>query len=325
MKKIFISLLTAALLTVSACSDKTESGAPAKPKVVKHTILKLNGKSIDNAEFIDFAYFAVSEMDPVAAENEEIKDRLLKNFVIHRLLLAEAQLRGIDMEEEQKNKVYEYIDALEKGRAVENGDNSSDEEIKNRLKKQMLENLLVQKLLSDVADTSVRVGEEELKTYYDAHKENFTSKKTANVMMILTFSEEKAKEAQEELKKGVPFSEVAGKYSETAERNNGGSLGYVTAEDYPDVFSEAFKLKAGETSKIIKSEYGFHIFRVLDYKTLKRKSFDDVKSDIYAKLYSDKQEESVRNFIDEIYKKAEIINVAPASFKSYTGGSGADN
>ncbi|MCD8492671.1 MAG: peptidyl-prolyl cis-trans isomerase [Geovibrio sp.] len=264
-------------------------------------------------------------MDPLTVENQEVKDRIVRNFIIHRLLLDEAKKRGLDIGDERSAKIAGYIDKMEEGRAAENGDNETDEVLKNRLKKQMVENVLVQKMLTQVADTNVQVTDDELKAYYEENKTRFNGKRTANVFMILTIEEEKAKEAMAQLKKGVPFAEVAEEYSISDEKKNGGNLGWISMDDYPEVFAEAFKLRAGETSGIIKSEYGFHIFRTVAYRDGENKRFDQVKSEIYARLYSQKQEESVRNFIDEIYGKAEIINVAPASFEPLTAGSGAGN
>ncbi len=324
MKKTAILLILTAFLF--GCGDNgKKTSADKRPKAEKRTILKINGAEIDNSELLDYAYFTVLEMDPLTVENQDVKDRIVRNFIIHRLLLDEAKKRGLDIGDERSAKIAGYIDKMEEGRAAENGDNETDEVLKNRLKKQMVENVLVQKMLTQVADTNVQVTDAELKAYYDENKARFNGKRTANVFMILTIEEEKAKEAMAQLKKGVPFAEVAEEYSISDEKKNGGNLGWISMDDYPEVFAEAFKLRAGETSGIIKSEYGFHIFRTVAYRDGENKRFDQVKSEIYARLYSQKQEESVRNFIDEIYGKAEIINVAPASFEPLTAGSGAGN
>lgn len=324
MKKTAILLILTAFLF--GCGDNgKKTSADKRPKAEKRTILKINGTEIDNSELLDYAYFTVLEMDPLTVENQDVKDRIVRNFIIHRLLLDEAKKRGLDIGDERSAKIAGYIDKMEEGRAAENGDNETDEVLKNRLKKQMVENVLVQKMLTQVADTNVQVTDADLKAYYDENKARFNGKRTANVFMILTIEEEKAKEAMAQLKKGVPFAEVAEEYSISDEKKNGGNLGWISMDDYPEVFAEAFKLRAGETSGIIKSEYGFHIFRTVAYRDGENKRFDQVKSEIYARLYSQKQEESVRNFIDEIYGKAEIINVAPASFEPLTAGSGAGN
>lgn len=324
MKKTVILLILTAFLF--GCGDNgKKTSADKRPKAEKRTILKINGAEIDNSELLDYAYFTVLEMDPLTVENQDVKDRIVRNFIIHRLLLDEAKKRGLDIGDERSAKIAGYIDKMEEGRAAENGDNETDEVLKNRLKKQMVENVLVQKMLTQVADTNVQVTDDELKAYYEENKTRFNGKRTANVFMILTIEEEKAKEAMAQLKKGVPFAEVAEEYSISDEKKNGGNLGWISMDDYPEVFAEAFKLRAVETSGIIKSEYGFHIFRTVAYRDGENKRFDQVKSEIYARLYSQKQEESVRNFIDEIYGKAEIINVAPASFEPLTAGSGAGN
>lgn len=319
--KLLIVVLSA--FFIFACGEKKDN-KKNKQDVPSYTILKINGVDVKNSELLDYSYFIVQEMDPLALENEEVKERIIKNFVTHRLLIEEVHKRELDVTDERVAKIVEYLEQVEEGRADEDSV-SIDEEAKNKLKKQMIENILVQKLLTTVADTDIRVADAELKAYYDANKGKFSESRKANVFMILTADEVKANAAMAELKNGVPFAEVAEKFSISDEGRYGGNLGFISAEDYPDAFAEAFKLKVGATSDIIKSEYGYHIFKTTAYKNSENKKFEQVKAEIYTILYSEKQEKSVRNFIDEIYNKAEIINVAPISFEPITAGASTDN
>lgn len=318
MKNFLIFLLLS--LFVFACGDKSN-----KSSMVDTAVIKINGEEIKNSELIDFAYFTIQEMEPAALRNKELQDRIIQNFVIHKLLVDEAKRRKLDVDNERIEKITQYIEELHQGKEAEENDKQVDNFIKEQMKKQMIESVLVQRLLSEIADNHINLEESDLRQYYDNNPQLFSGRRTANVYMILAADEVKAKLAAAELEEGLPFAEVAERYSISDEKSNGGNLGWISAEDYPDVFEEAFKLSPGETSDIIKSEYGFHIFKVLAFKDNENKKFDEVKSQIYAKLYSEKQEESVKEFIDEIYNKAEIVYINTPSFESFFAGSRSDN
>lgn len=70
-------------------------------------------------------------------------------------------------------------------------------------------------------------------------------------------------EAAEKLKKGASFEELAREISEDTSASEGGDLGCVQAGKMVKPFEDAtFALKAGETSAVIETEYGFHIIRL---------------------------------------------------------------
>lgn len=319
MKKTLILLLIS--IFVFACGE----GRTQKTALPDEVIIKINGEEIKNSEIVDFAYFTLQEMDSASLRNKDLQDRIIRNFATHKLLVEEAKKRQLDVGDERIDKITRYIEQLEEGKAVAENDTAADDFIRERMKKQMIESVLVQRLLSEAADSLIKIEEDDLKAYYEANKEQFNGKKTANVFMILAPDEVKAREALEELNKGMPFSEVAERYSISDERKNGGNLGWIAAEDYPDVFAEAFKLSPGETSGVIKSEYGFHIFRVIAFRNNENKKFEQVKAQIYAKLYSEQQEKSVKEFINEIYNRAEIVYINAPSFEPFFSGSRSDN
>ena len=122
-----------------------------------------------------------------------------------------------------------------------------------------------------------------------------------------------------ELQKGLSFSEVAERYCEGPEKEYGGDLGVISEGDFPEIFAEAFKLSVGKYSDIVKSDYGYHIFFVKKVLKPKKTAYDDVKSKIYFELYSQKQEEKTREFINELYNKANIKHINDIDLAGYAG------
>lgn len=80
---------------------------------------------------------------------------------------------------------------------------------------------------------------------------------------ILVSTEAEAQRILEELKKGIPFEELAKKYSQdTPTALRGGDLGEFKRGDFVDEFEKvAFALKPGETSRIVKTNLGYHIIK----------------------------------------------------------------
>ncbi len=85
---------------------------------------------------------------------------------------------------------------------------------------------------------------------------------------ILVETEAEAKAAEQLLQQGVPFDEVAKKYSkDTGSGANGGDLGWFgKGQMVPEFETAAFSLKIGEISQPVKSQFGYHIIQVLGHE-----------------------------------------------------------
>jgi parvulin-like peptidyl-prolyl isomerase len=87
---------------------------------------------------------------------------------------------------------------------------------------------------------------------------------------ILVGTEAEAKAALQLINQGIDFAEVARKYSkDTGSGANGGDLGWFGKGMMVPEFEEAtFKLKIGEISEPVKSQFGYHIIQVLGRQEL---------------------------------------------------------
>lgn len=125
----------------------------------------------------------------------------------------------------------------------------------------------------------------------------------------------KANMVKEKLNEGVPFEELAKKYSDDpGSKNKGGDLGFFERRMMVTPFDEAvFKLKPGEISDIVQTRYGFHIIQLIDVKEIppfeeeKEKLKEMYKKRIYpddraAYIDSLKKEYSLK-INDDVYQK----------------------
>ncbi|MEM0201389.1 MAG: peptidylprolyl isomerase [Candidatus Micrarchaeaceae archaeon] len=82
---------------------------------------------------------------------------------------------------------------------------------------------------------------------------------------ILVEKQSLALEILEKLKKGDSFSKLAEQYSLDGSRKRGGDLGFFTRGVMVKPFEEeAFKLKVGEISGLVKTQFGYHIIKRLE-------------------------------------------------------------
>ena len=110
------------------------------------------------------------------------------------------------------------------------------------------------------------------------------------------------------IKKGEDFSELAKKYSEDdASKDKGGLIGAITDEQtLPEIFQAASKLKTGETSGVVKSNYGYHIVKVTEKIPAKTAALSEVKSDILNVLMKIEVQKKKEAILLEMRKSADI-------------------
>ncbi len=296
---VFISV--AFLLFFSACDRSSGKDGHVSYK----NIVKINGKTYTTRDLWDFSNIILWEIEPKDLHNQELQDKLLNDFIEHKLLLQEAERRGIAADKDKLNQLFLQLGSSEGSKELKaiTGHYYIDSD---KVAKIAEERLIVDELFRELVDTTSYVSEAELKKYYDS--KNFSRVPTgeAHILHIFTTDNATAQLAAKELASGILFPEVARKYSEGPEKNNGGDLGFVKESDYPEFFSTAFRLKEGEVSGIVKSDYGYHIFKMVQYAKASRNSYDNVKTKLLAELYTQKRQEIIREYVNALHSNADI-------------------
>lgn len=102
---------------------------------------------------------------------------------------------------------------------------------------------------------------------------------------ILVATEDEAKKVEERLKNGEKFDDLAKELStDTSNKDKGGDLGWFTKGKMVEAFeTEAFKLKAGETSQPVKTSFGYHVIQVLGHedRPLDATQYEEAKQKAY--------------------------------------------
>ncbi len=111
-----------------------------------------------------------------------------------------------------------------------------------------------------------------------------------------------AEAALKQAKSGANFEALAKKYSEDdASKAKGGDLGWIVeGQTVPEFQNVAFSLPKGSISDLVKTQYGFHIIKVLDKQTAHTKSFDEVRSSILPILLDQKANAEADNIASQM-------------------------
>ena len=176
--------------------------------------------------------------------------------------------------------------------------------------------LQVQYLLFRPSDfeRKVQVSLDEVKRYYDARKDTFKIPKQVRARDILIKVEsqdtpdkietkkKKAEEILEKAKKTKDFASLAKQYSDAENGPKGGDLGWIQKGMLGEQLeSILFNMKAGELSRVLPANDGFHIFKVEEVKEEKLKPFDAVKDQILLTLKKEKAKAEASRKADDAF------------------------
>lgn len=170
------------------------------------------------------------------------------------------------------------------------------------------EALLLDKLVDADMGPFTAVTPEEVQNYYERNKEKYDHPAQVRASQILTYEESVAQKALQEIRNGTDFRKVAEIYSESADAANGGDLGFFARGLMPSEFDNViFSLKMGELSDIIKTPYGYQIFKLTGQREAHRMSFEEAKEQIYNLLKKKKRMVAVDLWLSELRVKAKIV------------------
>ncbi len=162
-------------------------------------------------------------------------------------------------------------------------------------KDQILLNELYKK---EILDKS-KVSEGELKKEYAKMKEEI------NCWHILVGTEELADSIYQQLNEGADFGELAKEKSiDPSAQSNAGDLGFFGwGKMVPEFQEAAFGLKEGEISKPVKTQFGWHIIKLIERREAEQQPFDKVKDMIRAQLERGKRDRRMKEYFEELKRE----------------------
>jgi parvulin-like peptidyl-prolyl isomerase len=258
----------------------------------------------------------LEKREQVQALGRQVLDRLIEE----KLIDQEAKKSGIKVSSKEVEAMVEEVkrqnaitqESLEKALAAEGLTLES-------YKKQIEKNLQRQRLIQWSVKVEEKATEKELREFYQENLNRYRSKETYRPATILFIvpkgaTPEQIREARkkcqnvlEKIKKGEDFGEMALLYSEDGSNKVRGDLGYFRKGELLPVFErEALRLKVGDVSGIIRTEFGFHIIKLLDRRGADPLPFEEVSETVKADYHSAEMEKAFQQFLSKLKEKAVI-------------------
>ncbi|HEY0161166.1 MAG TPA: peptidyl-prolyl cis-trans isomerase [Edaphobacter sp.] len=143
-----------------------------------------------------------------------------------------------------------------------------------------------------------QISDAEVQAYYNQHQAQYQVKEQVRVRHILisvpagadsktdAAAKAKAEDLLKQIKGGANFADLATKNSDDpGSKTAGGELGWLDrGRTVPEFDKAAFTLNAGQTSDLIKTQFGYHILQVEEKKTAHLRPLAEVKAEIVPLL-----------------------------------------
>lgn len=196
--------------------------------------------------------------------------------------------------------------------------NTLSEELQQELKRFEIE-FLANKLVEREINRKIKISQEEVQNYYEKNKEQFTrASKEIRLMHLVTTSSETADEIARALRRNTEIEELINKYDQQNTLWPNGELGYIPENALPpEVARRIRRLKKGETSRAIKTDFGHHFFKVLDIQPQGSiKSLEEVRDQISEILKVDKRNEAYHAYLVKLKTRAEEQQALKVNYES---------
>lgn len=261
--------------------------------------------------------------DEFSQQAEELLRKGLNQAVEEKILLREAKLAGLAVEEKDidaqlsdiRNR-YESTEAFLKDLETY-GITQSDlrDNLRNRVLALRMASIKVQELSRQVV-----VSESDVAQYYEDHKDEFVRPERVRIRQIFlpvepgqdpAVARARLDQLKEEIASGADFGELAKVHSKGPAADQGGLIGWVAQGDLVAPLEEAaFALQPGQVSEVISTPEptpgGFHLIKVEEREAAGQATLDEARPQIEPELRQQAAKERYQKWIDELRKRSRV-------------------
>ncbi|MFZ0909935.1 MAG: peptidylprolyl isomerase [Candidatus Acidiferrales bacterium] len=342
LNRIAIVFLAAASIALVAPRVRAQV-APTATKDAKDVDMKGsgNGRVVEeivarvNNEIISYSEYQKSEtelheevkqdcqgcaQDRLNAMYEERQKNLLRDQIDQSLLEQRAKDLGISVE----NDVIKRLDqvrqqnnfpSMEALQAAVEGQGMSWEDYKANFRNQ----LLTQEVIRREVGSRVDIGRDDVKKYYEDHKQDFvrpeqvvladiflsTEGKTPEQVAVI---QKKANDLLARLKKGDDFSELAKRNSEGPTAKDGGELGaFERGQLSKQLEDTVFALNKNQLTDVVQTKTGFEILKVIEHFEAGLQPVEKVGPEIENRIYAQRMQPILRNYLGELREESYVV------------------
>lgn len=277
-------------------------------KILTKPLVQVENASLSAKDFSKELAIKLKDLDALSAKDPKIlsvfKDQIVNDFVIssfvdlwfkeNSLVLSQSEI-----DQEVKSMLSAYpSDSLFRELLSESRLSYSEwlQKVESVLKKKHL--------LAELAKNENKAADEELLSYYNNNRSRYEQPESVLLAHILVSDDAEAEIVKSLIRK-QPFSEVAKKYSSAFNPESKDVYGWIERGYSPDL-EKAFKQGVGETLGPVKLSDGTHLFKLLEKKPFKIRTFTEARSQILSEVSALRETARFTSWLDVQIKKYRV-------------------
>jgi peptidyl-prolyl cis-trans isomerase SurA len=311
--------------------------APVRGEIIEQILVKVNGEIFTKTELeqrqISVLRQRGQQMDlKTDAGNQqlrkaldEITPQLMVDVVDEMLIVQRGRELGYRLSDEQFKSVLDNIkkenkiESEEQFQAALKAENMTMAELRRNLERSMI----VQRVQQNEVMGKIGVTEDEARTYYDTHRQEFTTLPSVTLREIVVSvpadnrginvaAEEAAKTKIEQLRTrvttgGEAFEKVAAEASDAPSKANGGLIGPISVNELsPDLRKIVEGMKVGDVTAAFRTAREFRVFKLENSTPVQTMAFDQAREQIADRVFTDKRKGEYAKYLDKLRTQAII-------------------
>jgi len=220
-----------------------------------------------------------------AIENKKLNSKKIPSFeelLYKRVFRKEALRLGLDKTEKYKNRVKDYENSL-----------------------------LFGAFIKKVILPDIKIKEEEVKSYYQEHMEEYTYPEMMRINTLIFKKREDAEMAIEKLKRGTDFKWLSAHAEGQIDKETAGILNFdgrlLTTKDLPEGIRKAIVGVQSNDFRLYESPEGyFYVLAIKDVVTSRPIPYEEVKEIVSRKVFDNKVKMALEEYADKLKSISEI-------------------
>jgi parvulin-like peptidyl-prolyl isomerase len=309
------------------------TGVATGADILEQVLVKVNGDIITKTDLEQRQIATLRQRQPNLRPDKqaalqkalaEITPEVIVDAVDELLITQRGKELGYVMTNDRFNSI---LESIKKENKIE-----SDEQFQAALKqegmtladlrKQLERTMMVQQVQQTEVMGKIQVTDPELRAYYEANKEQFTSRPEVTLRELLVAvpanergvnvaQDEEALAKAEDLRKrvlaGEPAARLAADFSDSGSKANGGLIGPLSLDQLsPELQNELASLKAGDVTPVIRTSRGYQVLKVESLVTAKIRPYEETRDEIADRIANEKRRGEFEKFLNRLRGEAII-------------------
>jgi peptidyl-prolyl cis-trans isomerase SurA len=261
-------------------------------------------------------YSSIDRQRIIDGQRQQVLDRLIYD----KLTDQQVQRHNLKVNDSEVDATIQRI---------RNANKITEEELRRALeldgitfdayRKEIQEKILRTRLVNREVKSKIVVTDEDVKSFYNAHKDQYAGSTKYDLRHILLKVSPEANQAEKErikdqinllrerLEAGEPFDKLAGIFSEAPTASRGGRLGVFGTHLLTEEIKQALKgLNAKQYSQVVETDQGYQIFYVESIISTGGKTLEQATPEIYEKLFAEVVDQKFKTWIEDLRKRSHI-------------------